>query len=84
VPVPYSVIATLPDEPTRDEYVAWLLDGHLAGVLRGGVFPTPESFLAYLADYAPPPRGDGLARFGACVMFAGRVGAVLVGPGADA
>lgn len=32
----YTVTATLPDTLTRDEYVAWLKDGHLAKVLAGG------------------------------------------------
>jgi hypothetical protein len=34
--IAYSVIATLPDPATRDEYVAWLEDGHLDAVIKGG------------------------------------------------
>jgi hypothetical protein len=34
--IAYSVIATLPDAQTADEYIAWLLDGHTAAVVRGG------------------------------------------------
>jgi hypothetical protein len=34
--VAYTVIATLPDEPTLAEYVDWLLDGHIQAVIRGG------------------------------------------------
>ena len=29
--VAYTVLATLPDEPTASEYIAWLKDGHLDG-----------------------------------------------------
>ncbi len=32
----YSVIAELPDVPTRDRYLRWLRQGHLQGVLDGG------------------------------------------------
>jgi hypothetical protein len=32
----YTVIATLPDPQTADEYVRWLTGGHIAAVLRGG------------------------------------------------
>lgn len=32
----YSVIATLPDEATRAEYIAWLEDGHVDQVVKGG------------------------------------------------
>jgi hypothetical protein len=32
----YAVTATLPDEATAREYVEWLLDGHVAGVIAGG------------------------------------------------
>ena len=32
----YTVVATIPDEQTAREYVAWLEDGHLAGVIEGG------------------------------------------------
>lgn len=32
----YSVIATLPDRQTLDDYVDWLQGGHLQGVLAGG------------------------------------------------
>lgn len=34
--ISYTVIATLPDAPTLAEYVAWLQDGHIAGVMAGG------------------------------------------------
>jgi hypothetical protein len=34
--IAYSVIATLPDARTADEYVAWLEDGHVDAVVRGG------------------------------------------------
>lgn len=32
----YMVTATLPDEPTAQEYVAWLEDGHVDRVIDGG------------------------------------------------
>jgi uncharacterized NAD(P)/FAD-binding protein YdhS len=32
----YSVTATLPDAQTRDSYVRWLREGHLAAVVAGG------------------------------------------------
>lgn len=34
--IAYSVIATLPDQATADEYVSWLEDGHIAAVIAGG------------------------------------------------
>jgi hypothetical protein len=34
--IAYSVFATLPDERTREEYIAWLRAGHLNEVIRGG------------------------------------------------
>jgi hypothetical protein len=34
--VAYTVVATLPDEPTLREYVAWLLGGHIQAIVRGG------------------------------------------------
>lgn len=32
----YTVTATLPDEPTAAEYVAWLEDGHVDEVIAAG------------------------------------------------
>lgn len=34
--IAYSVVATLPDQQTADEYVAWLEDGHVDKVVEGG------------------------------------------------
>lgn len=34
--IAYTVIATLPDESTAREYIAWLEDGHVDEVLRAG------------------------------------------------
>src|SRR5262245_11540547 len=34
--IAYTVVATLPDEPTAREYLTWLLDEHLQGVVRAG------------------------------------------------
>lgn len=36
LPLAYTVVATLPDERTLEEYIAWLLGGHIQAVLRGG------------------------------------------------
>lgn len=36
VPVLYAVVATLPDEALRDEYVAWLTGGHVQEVIAAG------------------------------------------------
>lgn len=35
-PIAYTVIATFPDRATRDEYIAWLEDGHVDQVIKGG------------------------------------------------
>ncbi len=32
----YTVTATLPDEATASEYIAWLNDGHVQAVVSGG------------------------------------------------
>ncbi len=32
----YAVTASLPDEPLRDEYVAWLTGGHVQDVIAAG------------------------------------------------
>lgn len=34
--IAYTVIADFPDEATRDEYVAWLEDGHVDAVIAAG------------------------------------------------
>ncbi len=34
--IAYTVIATLPDEGTASEYLAWLREGHVAAVIHGG------------------------------------------------
>ncbi len=34
--VSYTVTATLPDEPTRDRFLAWLFPGHTGDVLKAG------------------------------------------------
>ncbi|MFN0133101.1 MAG: DUF4286 family protein [Phycisphaerales bacterium] len=34
--IAYTVIASFPDAPTRDEYIAWLEDGHIDLVIRHG------------------------------------------------
>ena len=60
----YSVIATLPNEATLDEYVAWLRDGHIEAVVRGGASagwvirhdPLPGMPLRVEARYLFPSR----------------------------
>jgi hypothetical protein len=49
--VAYTVTATLPDEPTRDSYLAWLLGGHLEAVRQGG------ADVAYAVRLTEPPLG---------------------------
>lgn len=34
--IAYTVTASIPDEPTRRDYIAWLSDGHLDAVLSHG------------------------------------------------
>jgi len=34
--IAYTVIATLPDEKTANEYIAWLEDGHVDAVIEHG------------------------------------------------
>lgn len=36
MPIAYTVTATIPDEPTRERYVSWILDGHAQAVVHGG------------------------------------------------
>ncbi len=67
----YTVTCTFPDDATRDAWLAWLRDGHLADVLDGDppraearyTFADRAAFEAYERDHAPRLRADGLARF---------------------
>ena len=34
--ITYTVTATLPDEPSRQRYLGWILGGHAQAVVRGG------------------------------------------------
>ncbi|MBL9031858.1 MAG: DUF4286 family protein [Phycisphaerae bacterium] len=34
--IAYTVVASFPDLATRDEYIAWLEDGHIDAVIRHG------------------------------------------------
>lgn len=49
--VAYTVTATLPDEPTRDSFVAWLLAGHVDQVRAGG------ADVARVVQLTDPPLG---------------------------
>jgi hypothetical protein len=49
----YSVIATLPDEATRAQYIAWLEDGHLDHIIRAGAH---SAMIARVIDPPSPLR----------------------------
>ncbi len=49
----YSVIATLPDEPTASRYVRWLEGGHVDGVVEGGA---KSAMIVRITDPADPIR----------------------------
>jgi hypothetical protein len=51
--IAYTVIATLPDAATRDEYVAWLEDGHLDAVIKGGAH---SAMIVVVEEPAAPLR----------------------------
>jgi hypothetical protein len=51
----YAVIATLPDEPTTREYIAWLEDGHVDQVIKGGAHSAMIVRLEPSADDQLPP-----------------------------
>lgn len=46
--IAYTVTATFPDEATRDEYIAWLEDGHIDQVIRNGA----HSAMIVVLDHA--------------------------------
>ena len=57
----YTVVATLPDEGTAEEYVRWLADGHIAavvaaGALSGQIVRCEEPALQVEARYIFPGR----------------------------
>jgi len=51
--ISYVVTATLPDEPTLDRYVRWLLEGHVEAVIDAGA---REGHVVRLEEPAEPPR----------------------------
>jgi hypothetical protein len=51
--IAYTVVATLPDEATASEYVAWLRRGHVDAVLRGGA---GNAVIVRLQEPAQPIR----------------------------
>ena len=51
--IAYTVIATLPDEPTRSEYLAWLNAGHVDDVVRAGA---AWAQVVRIEDPASPPQ----------------------------
>jgi hypothetical protein len=52
----YMVTATLPDEPTARDYVAWLEDGHVDHVVQGGAHS------GMIVRIEQPPPGPGHVR----------------------
>lgn len=63
--IAYTVVARIPDESIAREYVAWLEDGHLAGVLEGGArsaqiirIDDPASPIRVETQYAFESRAD--------------------------
>jgi hypothetical protein len=51
--IAYTVIATLPDEAARAEYIAWLEDGHVDAVIRAGAH---SGLIARVIDPPAPPQ----------------------------
>jgi hypothetical protein len=49
----YTVIATLPNEAIRAEYIAWLEDGHLDQVVKGGAH---TAMIARVVEPPSPPQ----------------------------
>lgn len=49
--VAYTVIATLPDEATADEYIRWLVGGHIQAVVEAGA----QSGVAVRIEDPPAP-----------------------------
>jgi hypothetical protein len=52
-PIAYTVIATLPDEPTASEYVQWLRDGHVQRVVKAGA---RDAAILRITDPVSPPQ----------------------------
>ncbi|MBX3358786.1 MAG: DUF4286 family protein [Phycisphaeraceae bacterium] len=50
-PVAYTVLATLPDPATAEEFIAWLRDGHVDAVIAGGAH---SAMIVRLDDVDPP------------------------------
>lgn len=55
--IAYTVIATFPDSRTRDQYIAWLEDGHVDQVIAGGA----HSAMIVKLDQDPPGSGPIIA-----------------------
>jgi hypothetical protein len=51
--IAYTVRATLPDKPVADEYIAWLQDGHIQAVIKGGA---ASAEIVQITDPAAPIR----------------------------
>lgn len=49
--IAYTVVASFPDLATRDEYIAWLEDGHIDAVIRHGAH---AASIIRLTDPASP------------------------------
>lgn len=64
--IAYTVVATMPDEQTGREYVAWLRDGHVDGVLQGGA---SAGLIVQIDDPAAPIRIETRYRFASMAAF---------------
>jgi hypothetical protein len=53
MPLAYTVVVTFADEPTRTEFIAWLKDGHIAAVIRGGA---TSGEIVRVTDPGSPPQ----------------------------
>lgn len=62
----YTVTATLPDDRAAGEYTAWLEDGHIDEVIRGGAHS------AMIVRLLPEPGADQNPRVAAQYVFATR------------
>ena len=58
--IAYTVIASFPDERTREEYIGWLRGGHIDLVLAGGA---ESAAVVRMEEPAEPPRVEVRYRF---------------------
>jgi hypothetical protein len=51
--IAYAVTASLPDEATRDRYIAWLRSGHLDEVIKAGA---EAAVIVIVEEPSTPPQ----------------------------